>query len=403
MKKVLKSFSLVGLIFTFFFASHANVVAAENVDVQYRTHVEKEGWHPFVSNGLMSGTEGKYRRLEGIEVALPDGVNGGVSYRTHVQSYGWMGWVNDGAMSGTTGQAKRLEAIELKLTGEVANTHDIYYRVHVQSLGWLDWAKNGQPAGSAGFAYRLEGIKILVLPKGSPAPGPTTQTFVEYVKPAPAMKVNYTTHVQSHGWQKSVSDGATAGTSGQAKRLEGIRINISNPKYSGGIRYQTHIQSIGWQGWKANNDMSGTSGQAKRLEAIRIELTGDLARHYDIYYRVHAQSFGWMGWAKNGQSAGTAGYAYRLEAIQIRLVPIGSAAPGSTANAFREYVYVPPVNPQPNPGTVYVDANGNGMIKGSEAYIYHIPGSRYYNQTKKVIRWFKTTSEAEKAGFRAPE
>ena len=65
--------------------------------------------------------------------------------------------------------------------------------------------------------------------------------------------------------------------------------------------------------------MSGTSGQAKRLEAIRIRLTGELANHYDIYYRVHAQSFGWMGWAKNGEAAGTARYAKRLEAIQIVL------------------------------------------------------------------------------------
>ena len=46
--------------------------------------------------------------------------------------------------------------------------------------------------------------------------------------------------------------------------------------------------------------MSGTSGQAKRLEAIRISLYGEMAEHYDIYYRVHAQSFGWLSWAKNG-------------------------------------------------------------------------------------------------------
>lgn len=47
-----------------------------------------------------------------------------------------------------------------------------------------------------------------------------------------------------------------------------------------------------------DGEMSGTSGQAKRLEAIRISLYGEMAEHYDIYYRVHAQSFGWLSWAK---------------------------------------------------------------------------------------------------------
>ena len=83
-----------------------------------------------------------------------------------------------------------------------------------------------------------------------------------------------------------------------------------------------------------NDDTSGTSGQSKRLEAIRIKLTDELAENYDIYYRVHAQSFGWLGWAKNGESAGTEGYSYRLEAIQIQLVKKGSSAPGSTSNCF---------------------------------------------------------------------
>lgn len=147
--------------------------------------------------------------------------------------------------------------------------------------------------------------------------------------------------------------------------------------------------------------MSGTSGQAKRLEAIRIRLTGELAKHFDVYYRVHAQSFGWMGWAKNGEAAGTAGYSYRLEAINIKLIPKGNAAPGETANAYQ--VYAKPSTPAPSPGTVYVDNKGNGLIKGSVNNIYHIPGSKYYNITKNVQRWFKTIDEAKKAGYRAPQ
>ena len=110
-----------------------------------------------------------------------------------------------------------------------------------------------------------------------------------------------------------------------------------NQEYDGDIEYQTHVQTYGWERvWKKDGDTSGTSGEAKRLEAIRIRLTDEMAEKYDVYYRVHAQTFGWLGWAKNGKEAGTAGYGKRLEGIQIMLVKKGEAAPGSTDNAFVE-------------------------------------------------------------------
>ncbi|MBO1306831.1 DNA/RNA non-specific endonuclease [Enterococcus sp. 669A] len=53
-------------------------------------------------------------------------------------------------------------------------------------------------------------------------------------------------------------------------------------------------------------------------------------------------------------------------------------------------------------GQEYVDANGNGLIKGSKNGIYHIPGSQYYDRTTNPAAWFKTVEEAEQAGYRAP-
>ena len=136
--------------------------------------------------------------------------------------------------------------------------------------------------------------------------------------------IEYTTHVQYIGWQKYVSDGAMAGTSGKAYRLEGIKIRLADQEYEGNIEYRTHIQNIGWEkNFKKNDEMSGTSGKSYRLEAIEIKLTGEIADHYDVYYRVHAENFGWLGWARNGEQSGTAGYAYRLEGIEIKLVKKG--------------------------------------------------------------------------------
>ena len=128
----------------------------------------------------MSGTEGEYKRLEGIQIKLNNqAVSGSITYRTHVQTYGWQNWVSNGATSGTEGQSKRLEAIQIKLSGELAKNYDIYYRVHAQTYGWLDWAKNGESAGTEGLSKRLEGIEIQILPKGSAAPGSTQKPFVK--------------------------------------------------------------------------------------------------------------------------------------------------------------------------------------------------------------------------------
>ena len=213
----------------------------------------------------------------------------------------------------------------------------MYYRVHAQTYGWLGWAKNGECAGSSALSKRLEAIQIKLVEKGKAAPGNTTGAYVTPSGLSNKNFVTYRTHVQTYGWQSWMYDGVMSGTTGLAKRLEGINIKLVNPEYSGSIQYKTHIQTYGWEnGWKSDGIMSGTSGKAKRLEAIQIQLTGEMAKHYDVYYRVHAQTFGWLGWAKNGSSAGTAGYAKRLEGIEIELVEKGGAAPGSMVRSFIE-------------------------------------------------------------------
>lgn len=146
--------------------------------VTYRTHVQKDGWQDWRHEGQTSGTSGRGLRLEGINIKLENAsVSGGVTYRTHVQKIGWQGWRSNGAMSGTSGKALRLEAIQIKLTGDMAKKYDVYYRVHAQHFGWMGWAKNGASSGTAGYAYRLEAIQIRVVPKGSAAPGATSNAF----------------------------------------------------------------------------------------------------------------------------------------------------------------------------------------------------------------------------------
>lgn len=145
-------------------------------DISYRTHVQNVGWQGLRAEGNISGTSGQGYRLEGIEINYANTTEDSrIRYRTHVQNIGWQDWTYGGSVSGTSGKSLRLEAINLELIGSDANRYDVYYCVHAQNFGWLGWAKNGENAGTAGYGYRLEGIKIMVVPKGSPAPSPMSE------------------------------------------------------------------------------------------------------------------------------------------------------------------------------------------------------------------------------------
>ena len=287
-------------------------------NIVYRSY--GKDWSAYETDGGTTGTKGKSQPLHKIQLRLNQ-IEGNVKYSVHVNSKGWLGWKKNGESAGE--DDKTIQAVKVELEGNIATQYDIYYRTYCQSYGWLDWAKNGEIAGTIGMNKRVEALEVKLIPKNGQAPG---ETFVTYRQKG---ELSYSVHCQSYGWMSEVAEGATAGTSGQGKRLEAIKINAKT-KYQGAIQYQVHVQSYGWMDWKQNGAIAGTSGKAKRLEAIRIKLTGEMAEKYDVYYRVHAQSYGWLDWTKNGEGAGTQGKAKRLEAIQIVLVKKNGAAPGST-------------------------------------------------------------------------
>lgn len=136
----------------------------------------------------------------------------------------------------------------------------------------------------------------------------------------------YSGHVQSYGNVKAVEDGALLGTTGQAKRLEALKIEkgAGLKELNGDIVYRTHVQTYGTQKWVKNGELSGTTGKAKRIEGFQAYLTGDLAEKYDIYYSMHIQSYGWSKWVKGSADesgwCGSSGLSKRVEAIQIQLV-----------------------------------------------------------------------------------
>ncbi len=175
----------------------------------------------------------------------------------------------------------------------------ICYTTHIQDIGWQNQVKDGEMAGTEGQAKRLEAIKITL-------------------KDLCGVKIKYQTHIQDIGWQDWKYDGTLAGTEGQSKRLEAIRIELEeNDKYS--IMYRVHIQDIGWQDWRYDGEKAGTEGQSKRLEAIQIKIV-EKQTSISANYSVHVQDIGWQNWKTEEKIAGTEGQSKRLEAIKIELL-----------------------------------------------------------------------------------
>ena len=151
------------------------------------------------------------------------------------------------------------------------------------------------------------------------------------------MHIQYEAHVSNIGWMSSKRDGSTAGTTGQSKSVEDLKVSILNPVEDGSVQINANVSGIGWQGWDTPSaSEGGTTGQGRAVEAVRLRLTGSLAKGYDVYYRVHASNIGWMAWAKDGEEAGTTGMSCSLEAIQIKLIKKGASHPDTSGYSHLE-------------------------------------------------------------------
>ncbi|MCR5615134.1 MAG: hypothetical protein K6F45_03110 [Saccharofermentans sp.] len=241
-----------------------------------------------------------------------------LSGMAHVQDQGDTAGTFDSSTGiltlGTRGLSRRVEAISVNIDEAPEGlTGGIEYTVHVQDKGWLQidgydwWACDGEMIGTSGESKRLEGMRIML----------TGDLYYMY-------SVQYQVHIQDYGdAQGFVKDGALAGTTGESKRLEEVQIKLVKLDSANGImsvNYRVHVQDKGWESTYAKDgDYSGTTGEAKRLEGFEMFLSGNKCTG-NIVYRTHIQDYGWEPqWSMDGQMSGTQGEAKRLEAIQIDL------------------------------------------------------------------------------------
>lgn len=154
-------------------------------------------------------------------------------------------------------------------------------------------------------AYFIERIKAHV----------KQQTAKPSEPPKPKTPLWYQAHVSGKGWMDAVN-GGTAGTVGQNRALEAIKIDMR--KLSFKIKARAHIQNIGIKdfGYIKHDTVIGTTGKGLQMEAI--ELIADGLNGKKLQTRVHIQDIGWTRWTSG--MIGTIGMNKKIEAIEIRLV-----------------------------------------------------------------------------------
>ena len=307
--------------------------------VVYQAHIANNGWQAPVADGETAGTTGKSLSLQALNAFVDEDVNAPLSIEVHLAGIGWQSANPSGVYAGTVGQNRGIQAVKMSLPDSYSQQYDLYYRVHSAQYGWLGWAKNGEVAGTTGLALDIQAVQIkLVAKNSSDAPAQTEKAYVS------APVVSLKAHVSGIGWMNPVRNGDVAGTTGQGKAVEALNLSVSQDGYDLGARVSAHVSGIGWMNPVGNGADAGTTGQSKQMEALKVELTGTDSKYFDVWYRAHVQGYGWLGWTSNGSVAGTTDIGYRLEAVQIKVLPKGSAAPGSTDRPWtnRKIVNLPP-------------------------------------------------------------
>ena len=89
--------------------------------------------------------------------------------------------------------------------------------------------------------------------------------------------VSYDVYVEGKGWVQA-ENGAEAGTTGEGKRMEALRMYVGDGTYTGSIQYQTYVQTYGWRNLASAGNVSGAENSGKRMEALKINLTGELGK-----------------------------------------------------------------------------------------------------------------------------
>lgn len=171
--------------------------------------------------------------------------------------------------------------------------------------------------------------------------------------------------IDSNNWQEPVKNGEIAGTCGQSRPLEALRIVDMNTPGLGIVGYAL-VSDMGWSGANIQGQDIGSTGLGRHIEAIKLGLFGEKANDYTIWYRCHVQDIGFMDWVRNGELSGTENGNKQIEAIQIVLCRNDENV-WLASNTTEPYRFIERPKPQVNTSSILDIARGHlGYLSYSE-------------------------------------
>jgi len=348
-----------------------------------KTQLSGTGWTGTTVDSGMSGTTGQSRPMEALRI------DGDAEYSSYNSQTGWQPTVNNGMVSGTVGQSKPIQAVKINLRGALATNYDLYYRAHVGNVGWLGWTKGGATSGVIGGSNSIEALEVYLTVKNGPAPGSTSDSYriISTSTQPPSTYLSIRSQVSNVGWEPTVTDGMSTGVSGTDKDIEALGIKMVNPPASGSILYSAHVAGQGWQGYVKDDEVAGTIGQSRPMQAVRITLSGDLYSQYDVWYRGFVEGMGWLDWTNNNSPAGSVGASKSLQALEVRLLPKGSASLGNHTGGL----YNPLGLPTPSSHTLAYNAHVSNIGWMSTVQDGQMAGTTGQAKALEAFR-FDTTS-----------
>lgn len=155
-------------------------------------------------------------------------------------------------------------------------------------------------------------------------------------------------------------------------KLEGI---------DGEISYGVYVNHGGYLPWKGHGVPAGGTEESTYIEAIQVAITGEAAKHYNVYYRGTSAYAGQHGWACNEELMGTIDRGDYLTSFEIQLVPKEAGAPGSFEGRFysnhSEQIHIS------DDGSTYFNGDGSGYT----GWIDHDRARYYFQDGHALTGW----------------
>lgn len=224
----------------------------------------------------------------------------------------------------TESKSTDLQSISCFAFSDKDNMSDVNAKLMTQQAGTKDWQVTIPVNGNGVNNYFKDANDIQIHVYATDKTG-KVNSLISYLSynyvnhgTSPS-NLTITPYAQNLGFiTPSFGQDTVAGTVGQNRQLEGIR--ISTPINGLGLEYSVHVANLGWLDPVSSGTFTGTMNKGLRLEAIKIKLTGQLKDDYKVQYRVHMQNTGWGDWVSDGEIAGTTGEARQIEALQARII-----------------------------------------------------------------------------------